>query len=540
MGLRTRMYLAISLLFGLLFAIFMGITYYFYYRGVIGGVWIIVIPAILAVGIVLLQWGISPLILKWIYKIEWVAGYTPEIDAYIDEVVKKNNIRRPVLGIVRDNNPNAFCFGWTKNRSFLVITEGVLKYCDEEEVKAVVGHELGHIVHNDFVVMTVVSAVPLLFYVIFRGALAFMRGASRSRGRSAGNALLAAAVVAAISFLVYIISHMIALLISRYREYWADRFSAETTGEPNKLSSALVKIAYGLAIEGRGEGADKHHKRYENALMIFNASAARALAVNASDGRGWIDKERIKKAMAWDLWNPWAIFLELKSTHPLPAKRIKALDDYAMAHGKLPYINFDMKKSESYWDEFLEDILISNLWIFSFPLAFLMGYYGNLLLAIGGFFFFLGFFLLIYFVTFKYPLSFKEAKIGELLEDIKVSPVRSRPVILKGRVIGRGVPGLFYSEDLKLDDGTGLILLDYHQVLNFIDFLVGVFATEEKIGESVEVWGWYRRRIVPYVEIFKMRIGGRWKRIYTQILYYIAVVFLILVGAFFLVLSFLF
>jgi len=530
MGLKTRMFLAISLLFGILFAFFMGLTYYFYYVGAIGGIWIIIIPVALAVAIVLLQWALSPLILKWIYKIEWVAGYTPKIDTYIEDVVRKYNIKKPTLGIIRDGNPNAFCFGWTRNKSFLVITEGILRYCDEGEAKAVVGHELGHIAHNDFVVMTIVAAVPLIFYVIFRGALALLRASGRSRGKSSGYAAMAAIVVAAVSFVIYLLSQLVALLISRYREYWADRFSAETTGDPSKLSSALVKIAYGLAVEGGGGKAEKGHRRYENALMIFNANQARALAVNATAGMGFADKERIKKAMAWDLWNPWAFFLELKSTHPLPAKRIVELDRLAEKMGKLPFIKFEERRPESYWDEFIEDVLVSNLWVFSFPLSLLVFLYSDFTKAVGTFFVSLGVFILIYFLTLKYPFSFKKRNVGELLEDVKVSPVRSRPVILKGRIIGRGVPGLFYSEDLKLDDGTGLVLLDYHQIANFIDFLVGVFATEEKIGQEVEVWGWYRRKIIPYVEIYKMKIGGRWKKIYTQKLYYAVAALLALLG----------
>jgi Zn-dependent protease with chaperone function len=532
MGLKTRMAIALALLFGLLFALLMGFTYFLFYIGVLDGIWIIAIPLIFTILIVIAQWAIGPYIIKWIFKIKWVSSYGKRIDHYIYMTCARYGIQKPKLGIILDHNPNAFCFGWTRNKSFLVITEGIIKYCDEEEQKAVVAHEVGHIAHNDFVVMTVVAAIPLIFYVIFRGAITFIRYGGKGGGKGKGQAVLAALVVALISYMVYILSHFIALLISRYREYWADDFSAETTMQPNKLSSALVKIAYGLAIEGRGMESEKKHRRYENTFMIFNAKGARALAAKASDYRGNVDKENIKKAMAWDLWSPWAFFLELQSTHPLPAKRIKALDDNAKSRGMKTYIDFDLKKTESYWDDFLADIFMASLWLFAIPIAIFTAIYFNILVGLGAFIFFVGLFVLIYFISYKYPFAFKDAKVNALIGDLKASPIKGRPVKLRGRIIGRGIPGLFFSEDLKLDDGTGLMLLDYHQISRFIDFLVGIFATEEKIGEQVEVWGWYRRRIVPYVELYRMRVRGRWKKIYTQKMYFVLLGIVMFIGAF--------
>jgi heat shock protein HtpX len=284
------------------------------------------------------------------------------------------------------------------------------------------------------------------------------------------------------------------------------------------MASALVKIAYGLATEVREGESHRDHDPYESALMIFNARAARALALNANDREKKVDKDTMEKAMAWDLWNPWAFFLELRSTHPLPAKRIKAMDDYAKEEGMKTLIDFDLEKPETYWDDFLFDVVMSKLWVLSIPLAILALLYTNVIVALGVFLFFLGILLLITFITFKYPRGYKDAKVRDLLADVKASPVRGRPVRLKGKIIGRGAPGLYYSEDLKMDDGTGLILLDYHQVSGLIDFFVGVFGTKWKIGKRAVVEGWYRRRIVPYVEIHGMKIGKKWKHIHSQML----------------------
>ena len=60
--------------------------------------------------------------------------------------------------------------------------------------------------------------------------------------------------------------------------------------------------------------------------------------------------------MQWDLWNPWATFYELNSTHPLIAHRLEYLSDQAAAMGQEPYIVFDRRKPESYWDDFVVDL----------------------------------------------------------------------------------------------------------------------------------------------------------------------------------------
>ena len=140
-------------------------------------------------------------------------------------------------------------------------------------------------------------------------------------------------------------------------------------------------------------------------------------------------------------------------------------------------------------------------------------FYG--LLSLGSLVFLAGLFALLYLSFYKYPKGFRDARVVELLEDPKASPVRGTPVALRGRVIGRGAPGLFFSEDIKLDDGTGLILLDYNQVLPLINFFVGVFKTEGWLGRDVEVTGWYRRRVVPYVELYEMRVGEEAHHLWT-------------------------
>ncbi len=513
MGLLERMALAIALLFALLFAFFMGLTYLAYAMGVVGGIWLIVLPILFTIGIVLLQYAISPFIIKWVFKIEWfdpnAAGADPRVlrvHYYLRRAAEGAGVGLPELGIVPDDNPNAFTFGWGRDSSFIVLTRGMFKYCDDEEVEAVAAHELGHVVHNDFVVMTVVTTIVLLLYTIARACIEV---AKHSKGGGKNNPAAYALMVAAMSYVAYVIASYIALLVSRYREYWADDFSADSTRRPNKLTSALVKVAYGLATEGRGDGK-RAQARQENALMLFNPVAARALAAQSATADGAITSEALQQTMAWDLWNPWAFVLELGMTHPLPAKRLLALGRKAKALGQEPYVEFKLVRPESYLDDFLGDVAAKYAWLLSVPMAFAAWWWGwlspagavGLFLAIAGG---VGF---LYLRLYAYTPGPRDATVQELLRDPKTGPVKGNPVRLRGRIIGRGVPGLWFSEDLKLDDGTGLLLIDSRTVAHLVDVLQGLLATEHFVGQEVEVEGWYRRKVVPLLELRRIQGPG--------------------------------
>jgi Zn-dependent protease with chaperone function len=520
MALKTRMAIAIALLFAFLFAALMALVFLLAYVGLISGSLILILPVVFAALVVLAQWWFGPVIIRWIYKIEWVDDLDkgmPMLAPFIRKTCADNNVPVPRVGIIHDGNPNAFAFGRRRRDANLVITEGVFRYCDTEEQVAVVGHELGHIVHNDFVVMTLISFIPLLFYSLYIGSRIAAQVASRSRGRNSGQAAAIALAVAVISFVVYFVSQLIVLLVSRYRESWADEFSAETTKRPSLLASALVKIAYGLTIENRGQGlSSKALRRQENALMFASPRGARALVAATAGPTGEVDRTSVKRAMAWDLWNPWAKLMQLQSTHPLPAVRIKRLGELSSQFGEQPYVTFDLKKPEMLIDDFLANLSARHAWWIVGLATFFVGiFYFHTLLAIPLAVTFGGGIALAYFLLYHYPTSFKPSSVVDLLADPKANPVKGRPVILEGQIIGRGQPGLFYSEDLKLQDSTGLIFLDYNQVLRMINFLVGLLGTQQLVGQTVRVRGWYRRYALPYIEVYKLELAGRTKTAYT-------------------------
>jgi heat shock protein HtpX len=91
-------------------------------------------------------------------------------------------------------------------------------------------------------------------------------------------------------------------------------------------------------------------------------------------------------------------------------------------------------------------------------------------------------------------------------EEIDVSPVSPVFCRVEGEIVGRGVPGLFWSDDLVLRDETGFITLQYHQPLGIMEFFFGWLKAGRYQGRQAKVYGWYRRAPVPYVEIDRVEI----------------------------------
>ncbi len=501
-----------------------------------------------AAAIIVLQFLIGPffmdLSLRWLYRMDWVSPeeLPDHLRRFVKRVCEEKNIRFPKFAVINDGAPQAFTYGHTPNNARIVLSRGIYELLDDDEVEAVVAHEIGHAVHWDMFLMTVVQLVPLIFYYIYRTLIRM-----RSSGRN-GKSATARIVIAIGAYVFYIISQYIVLWFSRIREYHADRFSGAVTGRPTALASALVKIAYGLAGQEKSKGdegaASRSGGRMEtvSAMGIFDAGAARALAVagysEAAASSGTVDQTNVKGAMRWDLWNPWAKWYELNSTHPLVAHRLRFLSDQAIHMGQQPYIVFDDVQPESYWDEFLVDLFIHLL-----PLAALaalalaaLGVYGldvvrpeiRLLLPVT--LAFLGAALLLRFEFAYRSDCFPEMSVAALLKKVKVSAVRPVPCRLEGTVIGRGVPGYIFSEDFVMRDESGIIFLDYRQPLAIWEWLFGLLKAGEYEDRAVVVEGWYRRSPVPFIELRSIELDGDVSRSWVPALNRFSAIALIVAG----------
>ena len=148
---------------------------------------------------------------------------------------------KPRVGIADTDLPNAFATGRSPQRSVVVVTTGILKRLDAEELEGVLAHELSHVAHRDVLVMTFASSAGILAGMLTRGA---QYGAIFGGGRRDNNngGLPVWLVVLLVSLVTYAVSFVLLKLLSRYRELSADRSGAYLTMKPEALASALQKI----------------------------------------------------------------------------------------------------------------------------------------------------------------------------------------------------------------------------------------------------------------------------------------------------------
>ncbi len=451
---------------------------------------------------------------RWLYHTRWVElteveTLSPETARVIRRVCQQKKLKIPRLGIIDDQNPTAFTYGSLPNSARLVVSQGLFTYLDDDEIATVYAHELGHIVHWDFAVMTVASTLVQICYLIYITA--------RSLGRGRGDNRIKGAIqtAALVAYVFYFIGTYLLLYLSRTREYFADHFAAESTGNPNGLSRALVKIAYGILEEGSRAKEPSRLVEGTRALGIYDAKAA------ASTGTAYriaSDPQKIGRVFLWDMFNPWGWWMELSSTHPLTGKRVRALSTYAeqlgleteFDMGRVIGLGKDLNKSKLYSNFLLDIVLYSAPTIGLFAGlaigAILASNSANARFMVGAPFIGLGIGLLIKaLVMFPDYSQAQATDVLTLMSDPYASPLRGQPVKLEGQLIGRGDAGYKYGSDLKIQDPTGMLYLHYASRFGPIgNFLFGMKRVQSLIGAQVGALGWFRRGIAPWMDTIQI------------------------------------
>lgn len=230
-GLTTRMFGTMFGL-GLLYVILAALLYALGFSAI----FVLGISAALLFG----QWWFSDsLAMSAMRAVVVTPEQAPQLHAMVDRLCVLADMEKPRIGIADTDAPNAFATGRTPSRSVVVVTTGLLRRLDQDELEGVLAHELSHVAHRDVTVMTIAS-----FTAIVAGFLArsFMWGSMMRDNRNQNGAVVFL-VVMAVSVIVYFVSYLLINGLSRYRELGADRGGALITGKPTALGNALVKIS---------------------------------------------------------------------------------------------------------------------------------------------------------------------------------------------------------------------------------------------------------------------------------------------------------
>ncbi len=229
-GLRARMFLTMFLLFAL-YIVFAGVITA--YMG--GG---ILVFGLLFGGMSLVQYYYSDtLTLKSMGAKAVSPQEYPQLHASVDRLSQQADLPKPKVAVMDSNVPNAFATGRNQRNAAVAVTTGLMRRLDQDELDAVIAHELAHIKNRDMMVMTFASLLATIAFMIVRWG-AFFGGSSRG-GRGGGGIVVAILV----SLVVWIISYILMRALSRYREFAADRGAAAITGNPAALASALLTIS---------------------------------------------------------------------------------------------------------------------------------------------------------------------------------------------------------------------------------------------------------------------------------------------------------
>jgi len=308
----------LAALFAIVYAIFvvigtaMGVSNFYFYL-------------IFAFVLMIIQFMIGPKIVEWSMRVRYVKReQLPQVYDMVEDLARRANMPMPRVCVSELNIPNAFAFGRSIRDGRVCVTRGIVNLLNEEELKAVLGHELGHIKNRDVLTITVLSVIPMIMYRIFWHTLFF--GGRRS-SRDSGGAMM----IGLVALLFYFVTNLLVLYASRIREYFADKASVEFGNRPEVLASALYKLVYGSARTPKEELKESEGLK---AFFLNDPSRAlnefRDLSQLDLDKNGSIDASELAALRSKSVsLNSSDKLLELMSTHPNMLKRIKHLSSLA-------------------------------------------------------------------------------------------------------------------------------------------------------------------------------------------------------------------
>jgi heat shock protein HtpX len=199
----------------------------------------------------------------------------PKLHQIVDRLCLLADMKKPRVGVAEMDIPNAFATGRSPSHAVICATRGLMNRLSDEELEAVLAHELSHVAHRDVAIMTIASGVGMLAGLVSRIALWSTVLGGGGRGKSGQQLVLLELATFLISIVIYIIAFLLTMALSRYRELAADRSGAILIGKPSVLASALVHITGDM---GKIPRTDLRKAEGMNAFFFAPALAGKTAA----------------------------------------------------------------------------------------------------------------------------------------------------------------------------------------------------------------------------------------------------------------------
>jgi heat shock protein HtpX len=188
-------------------------------------------------------WFSDKLALRMAGAKEVTAQEEPQLHAIVEEVATLAGVPKPRVFVVQNESPNAFATGRNPQHAVVAATTGIMRILDRQELRAVIGHEMGHVKNRDIltasIAATIAGAISYIQMMLMWGALLGGGGRNRNSGGSIIFVFLASVVAA-------LVAGIMQMAISRTREFAADMSGANYTHDPEALARALGKLHNGV------------------------------------------------------------------------------------------------------------------------------------------------------------------------------------------------------------------------------------------------------------------------------------------------------
>jgi Zn-dependent protease with chaperone function len=456
--------------------------------------------------------GLSPWLLDWwlqefygLRNLEksTLETHSPESTRVIQRYSQQRGLKFPQLRILPTSVPMAFTYGNLPRTTRLVVTQGLLEQLSEEEIATIYAGQLAHVIHWNHVVMSSVLVITLPIYNLYQQV-------SLWGDRIANNFIKFIFIaLSSITYVAWCLLTGTAILLSKIRPYYSDRFICDFTGNPNALSRALLKLNMGIA--------DEIHKQEQTPWQLESLNISLPVGFQQSITLGSLAPNvSLESLLMWDYLNPYRFWFTINNTHPLIGDRIQRLCHISRRWRLETELNIETSPSipvhqQSFYRQIapflgipcgIAAAVIINLgWQIAFALKIinLKWIYDDISFAFGCALIGLSIGILVRINSLFPELKSQNLQTNEhlptLLNNPAAIPQNSTGVRIEGKLIGiRGVSNSL-GQDLILQTSTVLIKLHH------TSWMGQSVNPQDLIGRQVTVTGWLRRGATPWLDM---------------------------------------
>jgi Zn-dependent protease with chaperone function len=419
------------------------------------------------------------------------------------QVCRQHGWQLPELRLIPDSVPLCFSYGWLPRNTRIVVSQGLLDTCSEENLIALYSYELGHIANGD---LPVISAIGMWLLLLYTG---YWRLALWGNSLDTKPARITVGLVANGLYGVFWLLRKLVLWLSRLRCAWGDRRAVTLTQPPAQLQHSLLALTASLANHC-------HQQSLPPLLVCLDILMPLSTQAAISPGSFFPAVDALT-LMAKDCLNPYRRWLLTNASHLPLAERLQQLDRQAFNQGRLGYLpNFTEEEPESSFE--LSPLLLQKapvvgllaggglalgLWFVGgivnrFNWQRLSWFYQDSSLLQGGLLLGLGLGLLVRINTLYPDINPRLApatKPGDaLLNGRKILPVQGQPIRLEGKLIGP--PGIanWFGQALYLETSEGIVRLKAPSpLLGWQGVIQSPRHVVQWLGRQVNVLGWQRQ-----------------------------------------------